>query len=113
MLSDKEQTLVVSVDKIAAVVANKLGFPHVPWFTLTLYVIAIQTVLTILSLFFRKDFLNLTVCVCTIYVLNNAKKIKRWTFRVLVFGIFLSVIYDLIWLLLFNDINNDIEDGGV
>jgi hypothetical protein len=113
ILSEKEKTLVVSVDKIATIVANKLGFPHVPWFTLTLYVIAIQTALTILSLFFRKDFLNLTVCVCSIYVLNNAKKIKRWTFRVLVFGIFLSVFYDLIWLLLFNDINNDLEDGGV
>jgi hypothetical protein len=32
---------------------------------------------------------------------------------VLVLGIFFSVIFDLIWLLLFNDINNDVEDGGL
>jgi hypothetical protein len=32
---------------------------------------------------------------------------------VLVLGIFISVIFDLIWLLLFNDINNDVEDGGL
>jgi len=31
----------------------------------------------------------------------------------LVLGIFISVIFDLIWLLLFNDINNDVEDGGL
>ncbi len=31
----------------------------------------------------------------------------------MVLGIFLSVLYDLIWLLLFNDINNDVDDGGL
>lgn len=31
----------------------------------------------------------------------------------LVLGILLSVIFDLVWLLLFNDINNDVEDGGL
>jgi len=32
---------------------------------------------------------------------------------VLVLGILFSVLFDLIWLLLFNDINNDVEDGGL
>lgn len=90
-----------------------MGFTHVPWYTLTKYVLAIQTTLTCFSLFFRKDFLNLTVCTAAIYMLSNTNRIKKWTFRVLVFGIFLSLIYDLIWFLLFNDINNDLEDGGV
>ena len=31
----------------------------------------------------------------------------------LVLGILFSVLFDLIWLLLFNDINNDVEDGGL
>jgi hypothetical protein len=57
--------------------------------------------------------LNLTVCTAAIYILSNTNRIKKWTFRVLVLGIFLSLIYDLIWFLLFNDINNDLEDGGV
>jgi hypothetical protein len=46
-------------------------------------------------------------------MISNSSRIKRWTFRVLVLGIFLSVLYDLIWILLFNDINNDVEDGGL
>ena len=43
----------------------------------------------------------------------NPRHIQRWTFRILVLGIFLSVVYDLIWLLIFNDINNDVDDGGL
>ena len=43
----------------------------------------------------------------------NPRHIQRWTFRILVLGVFLSVLYDLIWLLIFNDINNDVDDGGL
>ena len=46
-------------------------------------------------------------------MMTNTKAVKKWSFRVLVFGILLSLAYDLIWFLLFNDINNDLEDGGV
>lgn len=90
----------------------KLGFSHVPWFTLTKVVLGIQTILTCFVLFFRTDFVNLTVCTSAIYMINNTDKIRKTTFRVLVLGIFLSLVYDLTWFLL-HDQGNDEIDGGV
>ena len=78
----------------------KLGFTHVPWFTLTKFVLAIQSILTCLVLFFRTDFVNLTVCTAAIYMIYNPDIIRKWTFRVLVIGIFLSLVYDLLWFML-------------
>jgi|LauGreDrversion4_2_1035121.scaffolds.fasta_scaffold441874_2 hypothetical protein len=46
-------------------------------------------------------------------MINNTQNVKRWSFRILVLGIFLSLAYDLVWLLIFNDINNDVDDGGL
>lgn len=63
-------------------------------------------------MFFRTDFLNLTVCTSAIYMMMNTDKIKRWTFRALVFGIFLSLLYDLFWFMM-HDISNDTADGGL
>jgi len=84
----------------------------VPWYTLTKVVLGIQTILTVMTLFFRTDFVNLTVCTTAIYMLSNTDKIKKWTFRGLVFGIFISLIYDLLWFF-FQEQSNDREDGGV
>ena len=79
---------------------------------MTKVVLGIQTILTIMTLFFRTDFVNLTVCTTAIYMLSNTEKIKKWTFRGLVFGIFISLIYDLLWFF-FQEQSNDLEDGGV
>lgn len=78
----------------------KLGFSYVPWFTLTKIVLGIYTVLTMFVLFFRPDFINLTVCTAAAYMLMNTDKIKKWTFRTLVMGIFVSLIYDIVWFML-------------
>jgi hypothetical protein len=45
-------------------------------------------------------------------MLNNTDKIQKWTFRALVFGIFLSLAYDIVWFYL-QDLSNDSSDGGV
>lgn len=45
-------------------------------------------------------------------MLNNTEKIKRWTFRVLVLGIFLSLLIDVFWFM-FGDNSADEDDGGV
>lgn len=90
-----------------------MGFSYVPWFTLTKVVLGIYTVLTCFSLFFRTDFLNVTVCTSAIYMILNTDKVKKWTFKVLVLGIILSQIYDLVWFLFIQDFNNDSQDGGV
>jgi hypothetical protein len=89
-----------NIDNISANIAVKLGFKSVPWFTLTKIVLGIYTALTCFVLFFRPDFINLTVCTTGIYMIMNTDKIRKWTFRLLVFGIFMSLLYDLFWFML-------------
>ena len=101
-----------SIDNVSTNIAHKLGFSYVPWFTLTKIVLGLYTILTCFVLFFRTDFLNLTVCTSAIYMILNTDKIKRWTFRALVLGIFLSLLYDLFWFMM-QDVSNDTSDGGL
>jgi hypothetical protein len=61
--------MVKNIDQVSISIANKFGFSTVPWFTLTKIVLGIYTILTILILFFRPDFINLTVCTAGIYML--------------------------------------------
>ena len=103
----KEQQYVQTIDNISTNIAFKLGFNYVPWFTLTKVVLGIYTVLTCFVLFFRSDFINLTVCTSAIYMLMNTEKIKKWTFRVLVLGIFLSLAYDLFFFIMIQDYGGD------
>lgn len=111
-LKAQEQQWEREFDNVSANIALKLGFTHVPWFTLTKVVLFVQSVLTLMVLFFRTDFLNLTICTTAIYMLNNTDRIKRWSFRVLVFGIFLSLVFDVLWFYL-QEQSNDAGDGGV
>ena len=108
-----EEKLVQNIDNLSNNIAQKLGFSYVPWFTLTKIVLGIYTALTCFVLFFRTDFINLTVCTSAIYMILNTERIQKWTFRILVFGIFISLIYDLIFFLFIQDFNNDQTDGGV
>ena len=105
--------MVQNIDNISNNIAIKLGFSYVPWFTLTKIVLGIYTILTCFVLFFRTDFINLTVCTSAIYMILNTDRIQKWTFRILVFGIFISLIYDLIFFLFIQDFSNDQSDGGV
>jgi hypothetical protein len=66
-----EQKLMKSIDNMSTTIAYKLGFSYVPWFTLTKIVLGIYTALTCMVLFFRTDFLNLTICTAAIYMLMN------------------------------------------
>ena len=70
-----EQKLIQTVDNISQNIAYKLGFNYVPWFTLTKIVLGIYTILTCFVLFFRADFVNLTVCTAAIYMLHNTDRI--------------------------------------
>ena len=40
-------------------------------------------------------------------MLMNTEKIKKWTFRVLVLGIFLSLAYDLFFFIMIQDYGGD------
>mmetsp|Transcript_1979 Transcript_1979/g.1437 ORF Transcript_1979/g.1437 Transcript_1979/m.1437 type:complete len:200 (+) Transcript_1979:877-1476(+) len=103
-----------TVETVSTNIAKSLGFSHVPWFTLTKVLLGIQTALTCSVLFFRPDFVNLTVCTVAIYMISNTYQIRRWTFRVLVFGIIISLIIDLLWFFFIQDYSQEHpEDGGL
>ena len=71
-------------------------------------------VLTLLSMWQRKDCLNITVCACGIYVLNYPSTIKRSTFRAFVLLILLSWVYDFVYLFVLSSTEaEDEEDGGM
>ena len=48
-------------------------------------------------MFMRPDFFNLTICTTALYMMFNTDKITKLRFKVLVFGILITLIYDLIW----------------
>ncbi len=109
----KEMELVQNIDNIGMNIASKLGFQNVPWFTLTKILLWIYTVLTIFVMFFRPDFVNLTVCIIGIYMLHNTERIKRITFRLLVLLIFVSLIYDIMYFMIGNQSGDQPYDGGI
>jgi hypothetical protein len=42
----------------------------------------------------------------------DTSKVKRITFRMLVLAIFVSLIFDFLWLVL-SDMSSEVDDGGV
>lgn len=74
-----------------------MGYSDVPWFTLTWYLLWLYTGITILIMLKREDFLNLTICTSALFMMFNTDRISRSLFRVLVLGIFISLIFDLTW----------------
>lgn len=93
-------------------VAKRVGFNSVPWFLLTNIVLYIYMIMTLCVCFYRPDFLNLSVCVVALYMINEPSEVKKWTFRLLVLGIFLSMIFDIVFFVI-NDYSNEKQsDGG-
>jgi hypothetical protein len=68
-----------------------------PWLKLTWGILWLYTLLTVLVLFFRPDFINLTVCTVALYMMFNTDRITRMRFRALVLGIIITLIYDCFW----------------
>ncbi len=56
----EEKKMAKNLEVYAHGVANKMGFENVPWFQLTQFVLGIYSMLTILVLFFRTDFINVS-----------------------------------------------------
>ena len=53
--------------------------------------------LTLLVMFLRPDFLNLTICMMGLFLMFNLDRVSRGKFRVLVLGVVLSMVYDGLW----------------
>lgn len=99
-IKNVEGPIIMKFENISTNLAKGMGFEYVPWFTVTKIVLAIYTTLTLLILFYRSDFINLTVCTVACSIMLDTSKVKRITFRILVLGIFVSLIFDFLWLML-------------
>ena len=89
------------------------GYKEIPWLICTSTLLYIQLLLTTLTCIYRADFLTLTAVSLAFYQLDNTDTLRRSHFRILVLMIFISIVYDLLWLLLLNNYAKDEIDGGV
>lgn len=93
----QEKVLEAKIDEVANTFARRAGYSSVPWFMLTWWLLWMYTGLTILVMFMRPDFFNLTICVTALYMMFNTDRITKNKFRLLVLGIFITLIYDFFW----------------
>ena len=117
-----EQTLVKRLDPMTEALAANLGYTDDEFpgflFSSLIYVNYFYIIITIMTSFIRPDFLNLTIgCIATL-MLNNVRTLRRKHFRLLVFGIILSLCYDMIWLPLEwetyeDDLDESVSEGKV
>lgn len=73
------------------------GFRQINWARLCFTVTVINTVLNLFAGLYRADFLNITVCAVAIFLLTNPEIVNKTSFRLLVAGTFLSLVYDIVW----------------
>jgi len=93
--------------------ARSIGMNGMPWYSCTLLVTYIYMFFSICVLFYRPDFINLTVVTAALFMLYNPDRIKKWTFRMLVLGIFMTIIYDLVFFFFMDYSVADTGDGGL
>ena len=96
----KEKAIEAKFDRISQSLASKAGVTEIPWAQATMVVLAVYLILTIFSLFYRADFLSLTICTIGIYIIDNPRDIERQTFRYLVAGIAVTWLYDILFFML-------------
>lgn len=92
-----EKNIEEQFDKVTVTIAKSMGIQTIPWFKFTYYLTCIYAACTVLVMFYRSDFFNMNICVVALYMLLNNERITHYTFRMLVFAVFISLIYDLIW----------------
>lgn len=63
-------------------------------------------------MFLRPDFLNLTICLTALFMLNNTAMITKGKFKVLVLAVFISLVYDIIWFYMKHAEYADGSDGS-
>ena len=94
-MKQNEATIVGGFENFSDGVARSMGLDGCPWYLLTIIVLWIYIILTLLACFFRADFLNITICVTSFYMVSEPAEVKKWTFRLLVLGVLISLAYDV------------------
>jgi hypothetical protein len=105
----KEKELERAFDAKVNELAQKYNYQQIPWLNLTKLVLLVYFVLTIFSMFYRPDFMSITAVSIGGYILINTSGSRRSDFRLLVLFLFISFVYDLIFLIFLHDSEADDE----
>lgn len=96
-IEKQEKLIEEKVDVVINKFARRAGYESVPWFTLTWMLLWLYTILTLFVMMSRPDFFNLTICTVGLYMMFHTERISKLRFKMLVVGIFITLIYDVIW----------------
>lgn len=86
------------VDRYTNKVVQKMGYRRAVWKPCALIMIGIMYILNILACYARPDFITGIVCLLSVFFLTENDNINRDTFRYLPLLLFVSLIYDAIYL---------------
>lgn len=92
------------VDKQTTMFMRRLGFQQTPWLQCTKVMMMVVFVLNAFAGYARPDFLTQITCVLAVYMLQDSDNIDRTKFRMLPVAVFLSIIYDIIFLVFLQNI---------
>ena len=95
---------------------ERQGYHQIQWAKCTFWMTIIFLIITMLVHFYKADFVNITICCVAIYLLTFADPDGEKYWRWMVFGIVLTLGYDLLWFWEREDDYSgdmDKEDGGV
>lgn len=95
-VSDREQQLSTKVDQFI----SGTGMRPIKWAKCTYILTVIYTLLVMVASLARADSMNVTVCTLALYFLTNTNDVKNKHFRLLVLALALSLVYDLIYLVM-------------
>lgn len=99
-VGDRERLMARQFEILSDNFAKGLGLKATPWFKIMQWFNIIYMVLTLITLFLRTDFINLTVCVLIFYCISYINWVKRWHFRIVVGGLVISWLADVAWMIL-------------
>ena len=103
------------VDKYTNKVVQKMGYRRAVWKPCALIMVSIMYILNILACYARPDFITGIVCLLSVFFLTENDNINRDTFRFLPVLLFISMIYDFIWLFYVQDMEREsrMQEGGL
>lgn len=64
-------------DEKARMVAAQFGMSVIPWIKATFFVLCVQLFFTCLSMYYRADFLTMTIIACGFYLIETLGNLER------------------------------------
>ena len=97
---ENERKWALMVENTSNKLSIKLGFDETPWYILFRISMYSYILMTLFWWFYKPDFLNITVCSIMFYLFANPMQMRQWHIRLISFGIFITWIFDLTWIII-------------